>query len=41
MTDRPHYNPNQPRVPKGQAHGGEWTRGGAEGIRAASEPDSR
>lgn len=34
MTDRPHYNPNQPRVPKGQEHGGEWTR---EGFRADSE----
>src|SRR5262245_58255551 len=23
------YNPNQPRVPKGNPHGGEWTRTGA------------
>ena len=38
MADDPHYNPNQPRVPKGQAHGGEWTRSGTEGIRNASEP---
>lgn len=38
MTDRPHYNPNQPRVPKGQEHGGEWTRDGGEGIRADAEP---
>lgn len=36
MTDRPHYNPNQPRVPKGEAHGGEWARVG-ESIRADSE----
>ena len=26
MAYDPHYNPNQPRVPKGQPHGGEWTR---------------
>ena len=38
MAYDPHYNPNQPRVPKGQAHGGEWTRSGTEGIRNASEP---
>jgi hypothetical protein len=38
MTDRPHYNPNQPRVPKGHAHGGEWTGVGAEEISADSEP---
>ena len=23
-----HYNPNQPRIPKGQPHAGEWTRDG-------------
>jgi hypothetical protein len=37
MTDRPRYNPNQPRLPKGHAHGGEWTRVGAQEISADSE----
>lgn len=27
MTDRPHYNPNQPRVPKGRHDSGQWTAG--------------
>jgi hypothetical protein len=37
MTDRPRYNPNQPRLPKGHAHGGEWTRVGAQEISADPE----
>ena len=33
---RPHYNPNQPRVPAGKPDGGEWTNSGADAGRAAA-----
>jgi hypothetical protein len=33
---RPHYNPNQPRVPAGKPDGGQWTNSGADAGRAAA-----
>src|SRR5262249_45264882 len=32
----PHYNPDQPRVPKGNPDGGEWTSTGSSGVRPAA-----
>ena len=38
---RSHYNPDQPRMPKGHPDGGEWTRTGTSGVRlAALDPRS-
>lgn len=34
------FNPDEPRIPKGQLHGGEWTTGGAQSETEASETSS-
>lgn len=34
------FNPDEPRIPKGQPHGGEWTTGGGQSETDASEASS-
>jgi hypothetical protein len=36
-----HFNPNQPRVPKGNPEGGQWTDGGAGPSTPSSDNESR
>jgi hypothetical protein len=36
-----HFNPNQPRVPKGNPEGGQWTEGGAGSVTQPSDEEPR
>lgn len=39
MPEAPHYDPNQPRVPRGQPDGGQWTDSGNGQEEPAAPPD--
>jgi hypothetical protein len=36
-----HYDPNQPRVPKGNSDGGQWTDGGAGSVAQSTDDERR